>query len=68
MFVIFVIGILIGAGALWLEIGLHPPVWAHMALWTPLTLAGSLALLRPFKAALIALQYKYRAEELHLDE
>jgi uncharacterized protein (DUF983 family) len=32
-----------------------------MVLWGPAILAGSLALLRPFKATLIALQYKHRA-------
>jgi uncharacterized protein (DUF983 family) len=35
----------------------------HAALWLPLGLALPLLLLRPFKATLVALQYRYRGEE-----
>jgi uncharacterized protein (DUF983 family) len=34
-----------------------------MLLWGPLIVIGSLALLRPAKAILIALQYKHRSGE-----
>jgi uncharacterized protein (DUF983 family) len=30
----------------------------HLMLWTPLILGGAIVMLRPLKAALIALQYK----------
>ena len=48
-------------GALWLEFILHPPVWVHLAIWPPLILILSLALMRPFKALFIGAQFKYRA-------
>jgi uncharacterized protein (DUF983 family) len=35
----------------------------HVALWPAAILGGTLALLRPFKATLIALQYRHRASD-----
>jgi len=32
-------------------------------LWIPTILGGSIALLRPFKATLVALQYRHKAGE-----
>jgi Uncharacterized protein conserved in bacteria len=49
--------------ALVTEVWFSPPVWVHMLLWGPLIVIGSLALLRPAKAILIALQYKHRSGE-----
>ena len=40
-----------------------PPYWLHLVIWPPLILGGVVALLRPFKATLIALQFKYKARE-----
>lgn len=34
-----------------------PPLWVHGAIWLPLTLAMSLALLRPVKGALVGVQW-----------
>jgi len=31
----------------------------HLLLWTPLILGGAIAMLRPLKAGLIALQYRH---------
>ena len=61
VFVIFVVGPVVVALAFWTEFTFAPPYWIHMVLWGPAILAGSLALLRPFKATLIALQYRHRA-------
>ena len=33
----------------------------HLVLWTPLILGGSILMLRPFKATLIALQFRHKA-------
>lgn len=33
------------------------PLWAHMALWTPLTLALSILFLQPLKGAVIGMQW-----------
>ncbi len=61
VFVIFIVGPIITALAFWVEFTFSPPYWVHMVLWGPLILIFSLALLRPFKATLIALQYRHRA-------
>ena len=58
--VILVLGIIVVGLALLVERVFAPPLWVHMALWTPLTLGGSILLLRPVKATLIALQYHHR--------
>ncbi len=62
VFVIFVIGFVIVGLALALEMTFAPPVWLHMMLWLQLILVGSIGLLRPFKATLIALQYHHRVD------
>jgi len=64
VFVIFLLGAIVVGLAAWVEVRFAPPVWLHLVLWTPLTLAGALLLLRPLKAGLIALQYRH--ELLHL--
>lgn len=61
VFVIFIVGPIVTGLALWVEMTFQPPYWLHMVLWGPTVLLGSFALLRPFKATLIALQYKHRA-------
>jgi uncharacterized protein (DUF983 family) len=61
VFVIFVVGAIVGGLALWSEMTFQPPVWLHMLLWLPLTLILSFGLLRPFKAILVALIYLNRA-------
>jgi uncharacterized protein (DUF983 family) len=63
VFVIFILGILVVPLALGLEALVHPPYWVHALVWPPVILAIALALLRPFKAVLIALQFKNRASE-----
>jgi uncharacterized protein (DUF983 family) len=62
-FVILLVGFVNVFGALLLEVRYAPPAWAHFAIWLPLTLAGVLALIRPFKAVRVALQYKNRESE-----
>ncbi|MGD8809778.1 MAG: DUF983 domain-containing protein [Gammaproteobacteria bacterium] len=61
IFVIFIVGPIVTLLAFWVEAAFEPPYWVHMVLWGPAILLGSLALLRPFKATLIALQYRHRA-------
>ena len=59
--VMFVLGALVVAGALVVEIVFTPPLWVHVVLWTPVTIVGGIALLRPLKAIFIAQQYRHRA-------
>jgi uncharacterized protein (DUF983 family) len=58
---IFILGFGIGGLAALLEWLMAPPMWLHAALWLPLTLAGTLVILRPLKGLTVALQYRYRA-------
>jgi uncharacterized protein (DUF983 family) len=60
VFVILILGFLVVGAALWVEIAFEPPIWVHMVLWLPTILVASIALLRPFKAVLIALQYHHK--------
>lgn len=62
-FVMSIVGLVVVALAMWVEFAYEPPMWVHMALWLPLTVALSLALVRPLKGAMIALQYRHKAEE-----
>lgn len=62
-FIILIVGFLVVGAALVVEVRWGWPVWLHMLVWLPLALAGCLALMRPFKATLIALQYKHRRHE-----
>jgi uncharacterized protein (DUF983 family) len=49
--------------ALLFEVHAQPPLWQHMIIW-PIFIALSIGLLlRPVKATLVALQYRYRDVE-----
>ena len=61
VFVMFIVGAVVVALALWLELAHEPPYWLHVVLWAPSIIIGSLILLRPAKAILIALQYRHKA-------
>ena len=61
VFVSFVVGFAIVGLALVAEIMFSPPPCVHYAVWFPAILAASIGLLRPFKAVLIALQFKHRS-------
>jgi uncharacterized protein (DUF983 family) len=60
VFVIFILGLVVVALAAIVEREFAPPVWVHLMLWAPLIVIGAVAMLRPFKAGLIALQYRHR--------
>lgn len=63
VFIILIVGFIVVGAALVVEALYQPPYWVHAALWLPLVMVLSFGLLRPFKAVLIALQYKHKAEE-----
>jgi len=58
-FAILLLGLIVVGAALIVEVRFAPPLWVHAVLWTPLILVGSIALLRPMKATLVALHYKH---------
>ena len=59
-FVTFIVGHVVVALVLAVEVALSPPTWVHLVLWAPLTLALSLSLLRPIKGAIVGLQWANR--------
>ncbi len=63
VFIIFILGFLVVPLALLLEAQLAPPMWVHMVVWPPVILGGALAMLRPMKGVMIALQYHHRASD-----
>ena len=68
VFIILIVGFIIMAAAAFVEAVFHPAPFVHLLLWIPGTIILSLLLLRPFKATMIALQFRHRAEEGRLDE
>ena len=63
VFVILIGGFLAAFGALFTEVAFDPPVWLILIIWMPLTLVICLALLRPFKGAMLAAQFMNKASE-----
>jgi uncharacterized protein (DUF983 family) len=62
-FLTLILGTVVTALAIWLELTVHPPLWVHMAIWIPVTLVGVLWTLRLAKAALLAAEYRNAARE-----
>ena len=62
-FLILIIGALITALALMLQLSAHPPFWVHIILWVPITTALVILCLRASKAALLILEYRNQARE-----
>lgn len=58
-FTITIVGHIIIPGLLITEMTWRPDLWIHMAIWIPLTLFLSLALMRPIKGALVGLQWAF---------
>jgi uncharacterized protein (DUF983 family) len=62
-FVMSIVGIVVIALALWVEFAYEPPIWLHMVIWSVLAIVLSLALVRPAKGLMVALQYHHKAAE-----
>jgi len=67
VFAIFFAGLVVVAGALWLEFAVAPPPWVHVVVWVPVVLALTIGTVRPLKGWLIAMQYRHKAHEGELD-
>jgi uncharacterized protein (DUF983 family) len=65
VFITFIMGFLAVGLAIWVEFTFHPSYWVHLAIWPPVILGGSILLLRPLKAAFVALQYRHRRHAMH---
>jgi len=57
-FLTLIIGALVTALAIGLELTAHPPFWLHVVLWIPLTAAAVVWGLRAGKGALLAAEYQ----------
>jgi uncharacterized protein (DUF983 family) len=64
VFVILLLGALVVGGAFWVEFHFSPPLWVHAILWPLVTIPAAILLMRPAKAALVALQYRHRSSEM----
>ena len=67
VFVTLLAGFVVLGIALWTELAYEPPMWVHLVVFLPLTLIVCLAMLRPLKGVMVALQYRHRAEEGRLE-
>ncbi len=56
--VILIVGHIIVPLQLLTEQFLAPPLWLHLAVWLPTTLALTLGLLQPMKGAIVAVQWR----------
>ncbi|MBX3593764.1 DUF983 domain-containing protein [Sphingomonas sp.] len=67
-FLTLIIGTIIVVLSIALELSASPPVWVHLLIWPPLTLALVIFSLRWAKGALIALEYRNAAREGRLKD
>lgn len=67
VFIVLILGCVVVGLALWVETAFMPPYWVHAVLWPPLILAGSLGMLRPLKALMVALQYRHLSHQFGQD-
>ncbi|HWK36903.1 DUF983 domain-containing protein [Sphingomonas sp.] len=67
-FITLGIGAVVVILALATDFTIRPPLWVHMLLWIPLTLAGVVGALRVAKGALIASEYRNAAREGRIED
>lgn len=58
--VMSIVGHIVIGLLLWVETSFAPSFWIHIALWVPLTIGLSLALLPPVKGSIVAIQWALR--------
>ena len=63
VFIVLIVGGIVAFLALYVELAFSPPIWVHLILWLPLALILSLAMARPFKGVMLAMQFRHRASE-----
>ncbi len=64
--VMLLLGAIVVGLAFWVEFRFEPPLWLHAVLWPVVTLPLAVVMMRPMKAALVALQFRHRASEMGL--
>jgi uncharacterized protein (DUF983 family) len=68
VFIILIVGFIACFGALISEVRLNPPIWALLAFWLPFSAFLTLALIRPFKGVMLAMQFHHKASEAGRDD
>lgn len=68
VFILLIVGAIGCFGLLFTEFTFHPPIWVELVIFLPLIAVLTLGALRPFKAILIALQFRNRASEARNDD
>jgi uncharacterized protein (DUF983 family) len=61
-FLILIVGAIVAAGAIWLQLAFLPPWWIHVS-WLPITIGLTVGGLRVGKTALMFQEYRHRAGE-----
>jgi uncharacterized protein (DUF983 family) len=59
-FTMVIVGHIVIAAVLAVEVAYHPAIWIHLALWLPLTVILSLVLLPIVKGAVVGMQWANR--------
>ena len=62
-FLTLIIGTIVVALAIWVQLAFAPPWWVHVVLWIPLTLVSVIGGLRVAKGALLFREYRTSAAE-----
>jgi uncharacterized protein (DUF983 family) len=68
VFIVLVVGIIACFGMLICDVAFHPPIWVDFAVWLPFTAILVLALIRPFKGVMLAMQFHNKASEARRDD
>lgn len=63
VFLIFILGALLVPLAIAVEFIFEPPAWFHAVFWAVLAIFMTIAVMRPLKAYIMALQFKHRPGE-----
>ncbi len=66
-FLTLIVGGLVLALALIVELNYYPPMWVHAVLWFPLTIVAVVGSLRVSKAILLILEHRNQAREGSID-
>lgn len=68
VFIVLIVGFIVVALALFVEVTWSWPYWLHAVVWGPLIIGLSLGLLRPLKGWFVGMQYRNKAAEGRLSE
>ena len=66
-FLTLILGALVVALAITLELKVHPPLWLHMLIWIPFTAGGVVLSLKAAKGALMSAEYRNAARDGRID-